>query len=75
MTNKILMQSNILKQFQRFFSHDFNSLLYFKILLLKFVKIFFFFVDSFLLHNYKRFFAITISIDINRNFVNFDETS
>ena len=72
MTNKISTRNNILKQLQRFFSHDFNLFFHFKILSLKFIKIFCF-IDSFLLYNYERFFSIFIDIDINRNLANFNE--
>ena len=67
MINKILTRNNILKQFQKLFSHDFNLFFYLKILLLKFIEIFFLFVDFFLLYNYERFFSIIIDININRS--------
>ena len=73
MTDKISTRNNILKQFQKLFPHDFNLFFHFKILSLKFIKIFFFFVDSFLLYNYERFFSIIIDIDINRSLANFNE--
>ena len=73
MTNKISTRSNILKQFQRFFSHDFKSFFHFKILSLKFIEIFFLFVDSFLLYNYERFFSIIIDINIDRSLANLNK--
>ena len=73
MINKISTRNNILKQFYRFFSHDFNLFFHFKILSLKFIEIFFLFINSSLLYNYKRFLSIIINIDINRNLANFNE--
>ena len=73
MTDRISTRNNILKQFQRLFSHDFNSFFHFKILSLRFIEIFFLFVDSFLLYNYERFFSIIIDIDIDRSLADFNE--